>query len=582
MRVAATGWPAGRLAPLPERRAALEERHPTWIPTTLHGALDDAADRWGERPYVITDDRTSTYLEVRDWSIRIAQGLVALGVRPGDHVALEMANYPEFVACKLGISRAGATAIPVNFLNRAEELSYVLVQSQASVLVVMASHRGTDYLAMLDGVAPGWESDGGGTSLPDLRRVVVFENDGPTGRADVLTLAQLEEQSSDDIELPEVDPHCLADILYTSGTTGGPKGVQLTHDMLLRTAYGAAYGRGFEDGRRIHFALPMYHVFGYVEGMLPAVLVGGAIVPHLAFDPVATLESIERHRATDMLAIPLMTQAVMDAQQTRRADLSSLTSLLSSGTASPPGLWDRIDAELPCEEVTTGYGMSETTASSTVTRPDDGPEARRTTNGRLRDVGVAGESAPGGRLVVYRAVDPETGRDLGRGTVGELQASGPGVTSGYWDKPEATAAAFTEDGWLRTGDLGTVDEDDYVHLVGRIKDCYRCGGEQVVPTDVEDVLLRHPAVAQALVVPVPDERMGEAGVAFVVRRPGALLEADEVLSTLSGRLAKFKVPKHVLFLEADEIPLTASGRPRKFLLSELAVTRLRASTTPAR
>ncbi|GAB3667345.1 AMP-binding protein [Nocardioides korecus] len=563
-----------RLAPLAERRAALEARHPAWVPTTLHGAFDAAAELWGARPYVITDERTYTYEDVRQWSLRLARGLVGRGVRPGDRVGLDMANYPEFVACKLAISRTGATAVPINFLNRGDELAYVLAQSRTSVLVVMARHRDLDYLAMLDEIAPGWATDGGGAALPDLRQVVVFENGGSTDRAESFTLARLETDAPEDVELPEVDPGSTADILYTSGTTGGPKGVQLTHDMLLRTAYGAAYGRGFEDGRRIHFAMPMYHVFGYVEGLLPALLVGGAIIPHLVFSPAASLEAIERHRATDMLAIPLMTQAVMDAQRERGADLGSLASLLSSGTATPPGLWDRIDEELGCDEVTTGYGMSETTASSTVTRPDDGPEKRRTTNGRLRDVGVAGDPALAGRLVVYRAVDPDTGRDLGRGVAGELQARGLGVTPGYWEKPGATAAAFTDDGWLRTGDLGMIDEEDYVHLVGRLKDCYRCGGEQVVPSDVEDVLLRHPAVAQALVVPVPDTRMGEVGVAFVVRRPGTALEADEVLGTLAGRLARFKVPKHVLFIDADEIPLTASGRPRKFLLTQLALNRL--------
>lgn len=571
-----------RLAPLAERRAALEGRHPSWVPTTLHGALDDAAARWGTRPYVITDERAFTYAEIQGWSHRLARGLVSLGVRPGDRVGLDMANYPEFVACKFAISRAGATAVPINFLNRRDELAYVLGQSGAAALIVMARHRDLDYLAMLDDIAPGWAVDGGGPVLPELRHVVVFENHEDAVRRDSLTLARLEQEAPEGVDLPEVDPRSTADILYTSGTTGGPKGVQLTHDMLLRTAYGAAYGRGFEEGRRIHFAMPMYHVFGYVEGMLPAIFVGGAIIPHLAFHPAASLEAIERHRATDMLAIPLMTQAVMDAQRERAADLGSLASLLSSGTATPPGVWDRIDAELACEEVTTGYGMSETTASSTVTRPDDGPEKRRSTNGRLRDVGVAGDPALGGRLVVYRAVDPETGHDLGRGAVGELQAFGPGVTQGYWDKPDATAAAFTDDGWLRTGDLGMIDEDDYVHLVGRLKDCYRCGGEQVVPSDIEDVLLQDPAVAQALVVPVPDERMGEVGVAFVVRRPGAQLSADEVTATLAGRLAKFKVPKHVLFIDADDIPLTASGRPRKFLLSELAVTRLRESRSSDR
>ena len=563
-----------RLAPLAVRRAELEARHPVWTPMTVHGALDDTAERWGDRPYLITDSVTYTYDDIRAWSHRLARALVARGVLPGDHVGLEMANYPEFVACKFAISRIGATAVPINFLNRRDELAYVLKQSQASVLIVMARFRDLDYAAMLDEIAPNWIGAGGGDTLPDLRQVIIFENDGASAPPGALTLSAVEAEAPEAATFPEVDPQATADILYTSGTTGGPKGVQLTHDMLLRTAYGAAFGRGFEDGRRIHFALPMYHVFGYVEGMLPVLFVGGAIVPHVSFDPARSLRAIEQHRVTDMLAIPLMTQAVMDALAQAPADLSSLASVLSSGTASPPEIWDRIDDELRCDEVTTGYGMSEVTASATVTRPDDPPEKRRTTNGRLRDVGVAGEPALGGRLVLYRAVDPETGHDLGRGVVGELQAFGPGVTRGYWDKPEATAAAFTDDGWLRTGDLGSIDDEDYIHLVGRVKDCYRCGGEQVVPSDVEDVLIEHPAVAQALVVPVPDAKVGEAGAAFIVRRPGAQVTADELLALAADHLARFKVPKHVLFIEPGDIPLTASGRPRKFLLSEMAIKEL--------
>lgn len=574
-----------RLGPLTERRAALESRHPVWAPHALHEALDDATDRWPDRPYVITDETTYSYTRIRDWSLRLARGLVAAGVRPGDHVALEMANYPEFVAVKFAISRTGATAVPVNFLNRREELAYVLRQARASTLIVMARHRGLDYLEMLDDIAPGWPTGGGGTALPDLRRVIVFDNDGQGVPAEAATLARLETDAPATAPLPDVSADATADILYTSGTTGGPKGVQLTHDMVLRTAYGAAYGRGFEDGRRIIFAMPMYHVYGYIEGMLPALFVGGAIVPHLAFDPVATIAAIERHRVTDMLAIPTMTLSVLDARremarQGHASDLSSLASLLSSGAVSPPGIWDRIDDELSCEEVTTGYGMSEATASTTVTRPDDGPEKRRTTNGRLRDVGVAGEPSLGGRLVVYRAVDPETGDDVGFDTVGELQAFGPGVTKGYWDKPEATAAAFTADGWFRTGDLGTIDEHGYLRLVGRTKDSYRCGGEQVLPKEAEDVLLEHPAVGQALVVPVPDPKMGETGAAYVVLRDGATVDPEELRQLVASRLAKFKVPKHVLFIDAETIPLTASGRPRRFLLAERATRELALNEPP--
>ena len=412
--------------------------------------------------------------------------------------------------------------MPVNFLNRRDELGYVLRQSGAVALVVMDRFRGNDYLRMLDELAPGWELRGGGETLPALRRVVVRPS-GSAVRPGVTTLAELA-LSAQGWQPLAGTPSDVADVLYTSGTTGSPKGVLLTHDMLLRTAYGSAYGRAFQDGRRITFSLPMYHVYGYVEGMLAALFVGGAIIPQLAFTARCTLAAIDEHRADDALLIPTMTSAILDvlrADGPGQHDVSGLSSIISSGGQSPAGIFDEIDALLGPVEVTTGYGMSETTASTTVTRPDDPPERRRTTNGRLRDVGVAGDPTLGGRLAVYRVVDQETGAELPRGAVGELQVRGPGVTSGYHDKPEEDAAAFTADGWFRSGDLGTLDADDYLTLVGRSKDCYRCGGEQVVPKEIEDVLTAHHEVAQAHVVGVPDPRMGEVGVAWVVARDGA-------------------------------------------------------------
>lgn len=370
------------------------------------------------------------------------------------------------------------------------------------------------------------------------------------------------------------DASSIADILYTSGTTGEPKGVLLTHDMLLRTAYGSAYGRAFQDGRRVIFSLPLYHVYGYVEGMLAVLFVGGAIIPQLTFDPARTLVAIGRHRADDALFIPTMTMAVLDEMQRHDHDIPSLCSVISSGGVSPTGLWDRIHTLLGSVELTTGYGMTETTASTTVTRPDDPPERRRTTNGRLRDVGVAGAPELGGRLAVYRVVDPQSREELPTASVGELRARGPGVTRGYYNKPEETAAVFDEQGWLRSGDLGRVDADGYITLVGRLKDCYRCGGEQVVPKDIEDVLTGHPVVSQAHVVPIPDPRMGEVGVAWVVFRDGCAADPDELVAYCGARLARFKVPRHVLAIAATDLPTTPSGRPRKFLLAERAIAHL--------
>ncbi|WP_222618361.1 class I adenylate-forming enzyme family protein [Nakamurella sp. PAMC28650] len=351
----------------------------------------------------------------------------------------------------------------------------------------------------------------------------------------------------------------------------------LTHDMLLRTAYGSAFGRAFQNGRRITLSLPMYHVYGYVEGMLAVLFVGGAIIPQLSFNARAILDAITTHRADDALFIPTMTLAVLDELEREPHELAPLTSLISSGGASPTGIWDRIDAMFGPVELTTGYGMSETTASTTVTRPDDPRERLLSTNGRLRDVGVAGDPDLGGRLAVYRVVDQVTGAPLPDGQVGELHVRGIGVTSGYWNKPEETAAVIDSEGWLHTGDLGRLD-DDYLTLVGRAKDCYRCGGEQVMPKEIEDVLTSHPAVEQAHVVPLPDPRMGEVGVAWIVLRPGRTVEADELIAYSSERLARFKVPRHVLTISLADVPTTPSGRPRKFLLAERAAELLQVTS----
>lgn len=555
-----------------ERQRAIAARFPTWTPKTLHGAFDDAATTWPDRDFLVTDARTWTYAEMADWSRRIAAGLIALGVKPGENVAMILANHPEFVALKLAIARVGAVAVPINILNRRDELFYLLEQSDAVLLVTMDRFRDNDYLRALDDIAPGWERQGGGGTLPKLRSIVVFGTVSTASHATAINFAELDRDDLDgaDCELPVVEAEAACDIVYTSGTTGSPKGVLLTHDMLTRTAFGSAWARAFEDGRRIVFSLPMYHVFGYVEGLLAVPFVGGAIIPRLRFDAIDTLRSIERHRASDALLIPTMTLAVLDAAREDTYDLSSWHSVLASGGRAPERLWPSLRDELGVDEITTGYGMTETTASTTVTRPDDHFERLLTTNGRQRDVGVAGDSASGQRLVTYRVIDPSTGAVLPCGGAGELVAQGMGVTRGYYKKPKETAAAFTQDGWLRTGDLGRIDSDGYITLLGRTKESYRCGGELVLPSEIEDLLTSNAEVEQAHVVPIPDERMGEVGAAFVVVRQDAVVDAQALQRFVMERLARFKVPRHVWIVDAATIPVTASGRARKFLLVEQA------------
>jgi len=556
-----------------QRRDALEARHPRWLPRTVAASLDAAVENYSDRPLVIGDERTYSYAEIQEWSRRLAAGLIASGIRPGDHVAVVLGNYPSFVALKYAISRVGAACVPINFQLRRAELTYILRQSRARMLVIMDVFRDYDYLGLLDQMIPGWRQSAGGETLADLRRMCVVPT-GETADREAFSLEDLARIGEDHrAELAERetagDPDAPSDVIYTSGTTGSPKGVLLTHDMVLRTAYASAYVRAFEDARRIHFALPMYHVFGYIECLIAATFVGGAIIPHVQFDAVGSLDAIERHRANEIVCVPLMTLKMLEAAEDRRRDLSSLISVFSSGGTSPPEIWAAIRSVLGAQEVMTAYGMTETTASTTCTLPEGPDDRLLTSNGCLKQAGIAGVASLGGRLAVYKTRDPETGVDLAPGIPGELMAYGPIITPGYFDKPEETAAAFTVDGWLHTGDVGTIDHDGFLSLTGRIKESYRCGGEMVMPREIESLLGEHSAVQEAHVVGVPHPRMGEVGCACVVLDPQSPApEPEELMDLCAAHLARFKVPRYVLFVDAEDLPRTATGRVQKFKLIE--------------
>jgi fatty-acyl-CoA synthase len=562
-----------------DRRQSLEAAHPRWRALTLSEALDEAASRYGDRPLILTDEGSFTYAEVRDWSVRLAAGLVASGVQPRDHVAMVLANYPEFVAVKFAIARAGAVAVPINFLLRASELGYVLRQSDATLLVTMAGFRDLDHLGMLDQLAPGWEAEGGGEAFPRLRDVIVFSPDG-SPRPGSTPLAALELRG-DDSARAELDrrqsagaPEQTADVIYTSGTSGAPKGVMLSHDALLRSAYGSAWTRAFEDGRRILFALPLYHVFSYVEGLLASLFAGGAIIPQTAFDPAATLSAVERHRADEALFVPTMTIAVLEASRSGSFEIGSLRTVMSAAAPAPVRLWRAVQEELGVSEVVTAYGMTETSAAATYTEPDGPLELVAGTVGAPKYGGVAGDPELDGLLATYKTIDPLSGEDLPAGSEGELNVRGPIVTHGYYEQPAETASVLDRAGWLRSGDLGRVDSrHGHLVLTGRSKELYKCGGELVAPKEVEDMLTAHPRVAQAYLVGLPDERMGEVGCAWVI--PDAdPPDPEELLEYCRERLARFKVPAHVIYTSAAELPTTATGKVQKFKLIEQARARL--------
>jgi fatty-acyl-CoA synthase len=550
-------------ATIEQRRATLAARFPTWVPRSLDALLADGAAEHPDRPLVITDERTWSYREVDDWATRLADGLATRGAEPGDHVAVVLANFPEFVPLKFAVARAGAVCIPLNFLYRRDELAYVLAQSRAAALVTMDGFAGLDHLAALDEISADEH-----LRLDELRDVIVVPVAG-TARPEVTTLADIESLGADHPGAAagrRSAPDAPGDILYTSGTTGSPKGVVVTHDAVLRTAYSSALTRAFGDGRRILFSLPCYHMFGYVEGLLAAMLVGGAIIPQVSFEAGAYLRGVERHRADDILCVPTMTVALLEQPELAERDLSSLQAILSGAAPAPVWVWEQVGERLGVSEITTGYGMTECGGAMTLTLPEDPIEQHSTTVGQIKLAGAAGLAT--GLLCEYRTLDPLTGEVLPGGAEGELVSRGPTHMLGYWDKPDETAAALG-DGWLHSGDVGRIRPDGYVQITGRTKELYKSGGELVMPKEVEELLSSLPGISQVYVAGLPDERWGEIGCAWVVRddsAAGAALTAGDVIGACRDKLARFKVPKQVRFVAAGDLPTTPTGKVQKFRL----------------
>lgn len=570
-----------------ERRSALDARNTPWRTRTVAQLFDEAAAEYPERPFIFGEEHTYTYAETRRWSIRLAAGLLAIGVQPGDHVAIDMANLPDFIALKLAISRLGAVSVAINYLLRHEELAYVLRQSDAKVLITMDRLRGVDYLECLDRIAPGWETSGGGSALAQLQQIFVRAVDPAVShRGAPLSCLEAAGAAIPDEHVlmlsRSTDPRTVSDILYTSGTTGKPKGVMLTHDAVTRTAYASAYTRAFQDGRRIGYALPMYHVFGYVEAMVAAVYVGGAVAPQVVFDPAKMLENVARFRIDELICVPAMTTRLLETAADGDFDLSALSTMFSSGTQHAPGIWQQMLDILGVRELFTAYGQSETTASTMCTQPGDPLERLQTTNGTVKPAGAAGTPELDGTLATYKVIATDTGADVPAGQIGELVVRGPSVTPGYYRKPTETTELFTEDGWMHTGDLGRLDQDGYLTLTGRIKESYRFGGELVLPSEVEAVLNRHESVRIAHVVGIPHDRLGEVGCAFVVAAEGHRIDEAELLAYCAELLARFKVPAHILPIAEGDLPVTVTGRVQKFKLVSMAAQALAARVETVR
>jgi acyl-CoA synthetase (AMP-forming)/AMP-acid ligase II len=524
--------------------------------STIPALVAAAAERHGEQVAVVDGETQLTYSELQDVARTFGAALVAAGIEPGDRVALWAPNSAEWVVAVLGLLRAGAVLVPVNTRFKGVEAAEILARSRARVLVTVTDFLGTDYLALLDAAE---------RQLPDLATIVVVQGPVPTGaKAGAGAAAQQWSgflATATDEGRAEVDRRSAAlttddpsDILFTSGTTGVPKGVVQTHGRTLRVATDWVVMTGLTAGDRYLMVNPYFHMFGLKAGILACVAAGATMLPEPVFDADRALARVADERITVLPGAPTLYQSILDHPARDRYDLSSLRIAVTGAADIPVELIRRIDDELPFSVLITGYGLTEAgTASGT--SPGDDPETVATTVGRPR---------PGFEL---RIVDGE-GAEVPTGEAGEVVLRGGSVMSHYLDDPAATAEALSPDGWLRTGDLGVVDERGYLRIVGRAKDMFIVGGFNAYPAEIENHLLRHPDVQQVAVIGIPDERLGEVGMAFVVTRSGDPGAGAEILAWCRDQMANYKVPRALEIVA--ELPMNATGKVVKDVLRQQA------------
>ncbi|HYW02836.1 MAG TPA: class I adenylate-forming enzyme family protein [Gammaproteobacteria bacterium] len=570
------------MEPKETRRRAIAERFPEWPRRTVAAHFDAMCRDYADRPLVLMPEDGASYARVRDDSRRLAKALIGAGIRRRDHVAVIMGNRPEFLVCVLALARIGAVCIPVNTMWTRDEIGFALADADVTAVISESRIGRIDYRAVLEAVSDRDDSR--------LRRVVLLGGPRPERLREGWTawealLDQADRIDDADLARREADsqyPDEVVWLLYTSGTTGHPKGVMLSHDMLLRSAYSTTLSRAFNDGRRMLFALPLHHIFALVEGTLAATFVGGCIIPQQHFAPRQALDLIERFRADDFLCVPSMLVALLSEPSLPDHDIESLQAAMCAAAPAPATLWERAIRELGLAEICTGYGMTEAAAATMHTEPGDPVETVATRVGRIKPGGVSGLPEFGGANIQYKTVDPHTLENLPAGEEGELCVRGNTVSRGYYRRPGENGSRIDKDGWLRTGDLGILHADGYLELTGRSDELYKVSGENVVPKEIEQVLTRHPAVNQAYVVGVADPVQHHVGCAFIELRPGETLTRREVLDWCRRSLAKFKIPRHVFFVDADEWPTTSTGKIQKFRLAEQARDNLSRTRTGSR
>ena len=509
---------------------------------SIPGLVAGAGRRHGDAEAVVDGPLRLSYAGLAELAEASTRSAMASGLQRGERAAIWAPNIHEWISAALGIQGAGGVLVPLNTRFKGFEAADILARSGARMLFCVNGFLGTDYPALLAAA---------GVELPDLTQTVILRGDVPpaaTGWADWLAAGTSVDAAEARRRAAAVGPDDLSDIIFTSGTTGRPKGAMATHGQTLRVFESWSEVIGLRAGDRYLVINPFFHTFGYKAGWVACLLRGATIIPQAVFDVDEAMARVAEERVTVLPGPPTLFQSILDAPRRKDYDLSSLRLAVTGAAVVPVELIRRMREELTFQTIVTGYGLTEATGTVTMCRAGDDAETIALTSGR---------AIPDTEC---RIVD-EKGNEVPSGEPGEVVTRGYHVMRGYLDDPAATAEAIDADGWLHTGDIGVMDERGYVRITDRKKDLFIVGGFNAYPAEIEGLLLRHPAVSQVAVVGMPDGRLGEVGAAFVVLRPGRQLTPEVLIAWASDEMANFKVPRRVEIVDA--LPLNASGKVLK-------------------
>lgn len=542
---------------------------PPLLNETIGQRFARAALQWPEREALVVRHQNIrwTYKELAERVEVLAAGLLSLGLMPGDRIGIWSPNNSEWVLTQFASAMAGLILVTVNPAYQTVELRHALRKSGCKALVLASGFKSSNYFHSLREIAPELQTAQPGAlhskELPDLRWVINIGGDNEPGmihlagvalRGDVERRSRLRELSA--------EFHCTDEIniQFTSGTTGAPKGATLTHHNILNNAFFVGEAMGLRQADRLCIPVPLYHCFGMVMSTLACVAHGATMVfPSEGFDPLAVLETVSREKCTALHGVPTMFIAEMEHPEFKRFDLTSLRAGIMAGSPCPIEVMRRVMDCMHIRDITIAYGMTETSPVSFQSAMDDPIERRVSTVGRVQP------------HLEVKIVNPE-GEVVPRGTRGELLTRGYSVMRGYWDDLEQTAAAIDGDGWMHTGDLATIDDEGYCNIVGRIKDMVIRGGENIYPREVEEFLFTHPKIEAAQVVGLPDQKYGEELCAWIKLRSGETMSENEVREYCMGKIAHFKIPRHICFV--PDFPMTVTGKVQKFLIRKSMMERL--------